>query len=179
MPIQKLSTQNNGWIKKEAKIFRRNSVISQILHWLDQVWYWCIKSSIKSQELNPSVIIGLWPKKSKFPNIKLLSIVQLHSSSTLWMVFKKFVTQQGLLDPCNLAYLHMYQLLYQVLSYFSWMLFTKNMFTYLKVEIWIQLLQPNTLLNSFCINASLIMQINANCKTTLPWGNTKIMWLNK
>ena len=40
-PIQKLSAQNNGWAKKEAKIFRRNSVISQILHWLDwnrQLW---------------------------------------------------------------------------------------------------------------------------------------------
>ena len=114
---------------------------------------------------------------SNFHNKKNIS--RLHTSSTLWMVFKKFVTQQGLLDPCNLAYLHMYQLLYQVLSYFSWMLFTKNMFTYLKVEIWIQLLQPNTLLNSFCINSALIMQINANWKITLPWGNMKIMWLNK
>ena len=32
MPIQKLSAQNNGWTKKEARIFRRNSVISWILH---------------------------------------------------------------------------------------------------------------------------------------------------
>ena len=31
----KLDARNNGWTKKEAKIFRRNSVISQILHWLD------------------------------------------------------------------------------------------------------------------------------------------------
>ena len=38
MLIQKLSSQNNGWTKKEAKIFRRNSVISRILHWLD--WNW-------------------------------------------------------------------------------------------------------------------------------------------
>ena len=41
MPIQKSSAQNNGWTKKEAKIFKRNSVISQILHWLDwnrQLW---------------------------------------------------------------------------------------------------------------------------------------------
>ena len=35
MPIQKLSSQNNGWTKKEVKIFIRNSVISLILHWLD------------------------------------------------------------------------------------------------------------------------------------------------
>ena len=32
----KSDTQNNGWTKKEAKIFRRNSMISQIIHWLDQ-----------------------------------------------------------------------------------------------------------------------------------------------
>ena len=31
----KLDARNNGWTKKEAKIFRRNSVISRILHWLD------------------------------------------------------------------------------------------------------------------------------------------------
>jgi hypothetical protein len=35
MPLQKLSGQNNGWTKKEAKMFRRNSTISRILHWLD------------------------------------------------------------------------------------------------------------------------------------------------
>ena len=29
MPIQKLSAQNNGWTKKEVKIFRRNSVIPE------------------------------------------------------------------------------------------------------------------------------------------------------
>ena len=37
----KLDARNNGWTKKESKIFRRNSVISQILHWLDwnrQLW---------------------------------------------------------------------------------------------------------------------------------------------
>ena len=41
MPIPKLSAQNNGWIEKESKLFRRNSVISQMLHWLDwnrQLW---------------------------------------------------------------------------------------------------------------------------------------------
>ena len=39
MPIQKLSGQNNGWTKKKLfRIFRRNSVISWILHWLD--WNW-------------------------------------------------------------------------------------------------------------------------------------------
>ena len=37
MPTQKVSAQNNGWTKKEAKIFRRNFVISGIFHWLD--WY--------------------------------------------------------------------------------------------------------------------------------------------
>jgi hypothetical protein len=30
----------------------------------------------------------------------------VHTYSTLWMVFKKFVCQQGLLDACNLAYPH-------------------------------------------------------------------------
>jgi hypothetical protein len=38
MPEQKLSAQNNGWTKEEAKIFRRNYVISQILHWNRQLW---------------------------------------------------------------------------------------------------------------------------------------------
>ena len=41
MPIKKFSAQINGWTKKEDKIFRRNSVISQLLHWLDwnqQLW---------------------------------------------------------------------------------------------------------------------------------------------
>ena len=39
--IQSLSAQNNGWTKKEAKIFKRNSVISPTLNWLDwnrQLW---------------------------------------------------------------------------------------------------------------------------------------------
>ena len=30
MPIQKSSAQNNGWTKKEAKIFKRNSMISRL-----------------------------------------------------------------------------------------------------------------------------------------------------
>jgi hypothetical protein len=37
----KLSAQDNGWMKKEAKIFRRNSMIFQIIHRLDrtrQIW---------------------------------------------------------------------------------------------------------------------------------------------
>ena len=37
----KLNARNNGWMKKEIQKFRRNSVISQILHWLDknpQLW---------------------------------------------------------------------------------------------------------------------------------------------
>ena len=34
----KLDARSNGWTKKEVKIFRINSVISQILHWLD--WNW-------------------------------------------------------------------------------------------------------------------------------------------
>ena len=42
MPMQKLSAQKNGWTKKkESKIFKRNSAIFQILHWLDcnrQLW---------------------------------------------------------------------------------------------------------------------------------------------
>ena len=35
MPIQKVSAQNNGWTKKEAKIFRRNYVISRTLAGLE------------------------------------------------------------------------------------------------------------------------------------------------
>ena len=35
LPILKLSAWNNCWTKKEAKIFIRKSVISQIIHWLD------------------------------------------------------------------------------------------------------------------------------------------------
>ena len=37
----KLDARHNDWTKKEAKIFRTNSVISPILHWLDwnrQLW---------------------------------------------------------------------------------------------------------------------------------------------
>ena len=61
MPIQKSSAQNNGWTKKEAKIFKRNSVISQILHWLDwnrQLWSKDIYSI-----LSATTAVGLHPEQ--------------------------------------------------------------------------------------------------------------------
>ena len=100
MPIQKLSAQNNGWTKKEAKIFRRNSVISRILHWLDwnrQLWSKDIQyiyttqydlstswlRQIQTTRLNE--IFWKWQNKP----VSIESIINIHWDATLEFVCPK------------------------------------------------------------------------------------------
>ena len=51
---------NNGWTKREAKTFRRNSVISRILHWLDQ-------NRNIGQETSKIYPVFLWPDEELQP----------------------------------------------------------------------------------------------------------------
>ena len=58
MPIQKLSAQNNGWTKKEAKIFRRNSVISQIEYYIGWIGIGnCGQNNLVFRYLVPTTLV--------------------------------------------------------------------------------------------------------------------------